>query len=88
MVHMLVRHQVTNFEAWKKAYDENAGARKAAGLKELHLWRNIENSSDVMLLFEAADLNKAKKFIMSKDLAGSMTRSGVRGQPEILFLGQ
>jgi len=85
---MLIRHQVANFEAWKKVYDDHAGARKAAGLKELHLWRNIENSSEVVVLFEAADMNKAKKFIMSKDLAGNMTRSGVRGQPEIIFLGK
>ncbi len=86
MPHMLVRHQVTDFEAWKTAYEAHRPARDAAGLRELHVWRNVENSSDVVLLFEAPDMNKAKKLLMSSDFESRLKREGIRGRPDIVFL--
>jgi hypothetical protein len=37
-------------------------ARQKAGLKELHLLRNADDPNEVILLFEADDLQKAREF--------------------------
>jgi hypothetical protein len=68
MTHVLVRHKVADFAKWKAVYDNHAGARQSAGLKEKHLLRNLDNPNEVVLLFEAADLQKARQFASSSDL--------------------
>jgi hypothetical protein len=86
MAHMLIRHKVQDFAKWKAAYDAHRAARAEAGLKELHLWRNADQPSEVLLLFEAADVAKAKAFATSADLKERMTTAGVLGPPDIVFL--
>lgn len=86
MAHMLIRHKVQNFAKWKVAYDGHRPARVAAGLKDLHLWHHADDPNDVVLLFEAADVAKAKAFGASDDLRKVMTAAGVVGRPEVSFL--
>lgn len=86
MAYMLIRHKVRDFGQWKPVYDAHQSARAAAGLKDLRLWHNADDRNDIFLLFEAADLAKAKAFAASADLKEKMTSAGVTGQPEIFFL--
>ena len=86
MAHMLVRHKVADFEKWKQVYEEHHSAREAAGLENIHLWRNEDDPNEVLILFEAADFSKAKALTNSPDLKESMEASGVQGRPEIVFL--
>jgi hypothetical protein len=72
MPYLLVRHKVADFSKWKPAYDAHSGARKKAGLKEEHLLRNIESPNEVVLLFEAEDIQKAKAFASSSGLREAM----------------
>jgi hypothetical protein len=86
MAHMLIRHRIQDFSTWKPAYDAHQQARKAAGLKDLHLWRNVDDPNEIVLLFEASDVAKAKAFAASSDLKEKMTAAGVIGSPDIIFL--
>ncbi len=86
MVHMLVRSKVADFAKWKPVYDEHASAREKAGLKEVHLLRNIDDPNEVILLFSAEDLDKAKAFAASDDLRQAMQRAGVSDKPDVYFL--
>jgi hypothetical protein len=86
MPHVLIRHKVTDFEGWKPVYDAHASARAAAGLKEEHLFRNADNSHEVILLFTAESLDKARAFAESADLRDKMQIAGVMDQPDIYFL--
>lgn len=86
MAHMLIRHEVQDFGKWKQAYDAHQQARAAAGLKDLHLWRNAEDSNEVSLLFEVADVAKAKAFAESPELKERMSNAGIMGPPDIFFL--
>ena len=85
MAHMTIRHKVEDYPRWRKAYDAHKPAREKAGLKDLHLWRNIDDSNEVMVLFEAADIGRARSFANSPDLKEAMKGAGVVGRPEILF---
>ena len=86
MIHMLVRHKVADFAKWKPVYDAHASARQSAGLKEEHLLRNADDPNEVILLFSAQDLNKAKAFAASDDLRQAMQKAGVSDKPDVYFL--
>src|ERR671921_1145996 len=77
LAHLLIRHQVQDFDQWQPAYDAHQQARAAAGLQDLHLWRNGDDPNDIFLLFEVADVDKARTFVESKDLNERMTTAGV-----------
>jgi len=86
MNYILIRHQVADFAKWKSAYDAHSSARTSAGLKEEHLLRNIDNPNEVILLFSAQDLNKAKQFAESDELRQRMQQAGVSDKPDVWFL--
>ena len=88
MTHILSRHKVADFGKWKPGYEDHRSAREAAGLKDLHLWRNEGDPTEVIALFQASDLAKAKKFIGSSDLQEKMQAAGVQGAPDIVFLSE
>ena len=86
MNYILIRHKVADFAKWKPVYDAHGSVRADAGLKEELLLRNIDNPSEVVLLFSASDLNKAKQFAASDDLRQRMQQAGVNDKPDIWFL--
>ena len=86
MAFMLVRSKVRDFKAWKPAYDAHLPARNAAGLTEKYLLRNADDANEIVILFEAQNLNQAKTFAASADLRERMEESGVVDKPDIYFL--
>jgi heme-degrading monooxygenase HmoA len=85
-MHMLIRHRVADFAKWKPVYDAHASAREKAGLKEIHLLRNLDDPNEVILLFSVEDIDKAKAFAASDDLRTAMQRAGVSDKPDVYFL--
>jgi hypothetical protein len=86
MPYLLVRHKVSDYSKWKVAYDSHAPVRQKAGLKEVHLLRNIDDPNEVVLLFQAEEIAKAKEFSKSTDLREAMENAGVVDKPDIYFL--
>ncbi len=88
MTYVLVRHKVVDFIKWKLVYDRDLPARQRAGLTETHLLHNVQNHEEVVLLFEANDLQKALEFCNSVDLRDTLKQAGVSANPDIVFLSQ
>jgi hypothetical protein len=86
MPHILIRHKVADFQKWKPFYDAHRPVREKAGLKQIHLGRNVANPNEVVILFEGADLERAKAFAGSDDLKRTMQEAGVLGPPDVTFL--
>jgi hypothetical protein len=86
MSHMIIRHKVADFGKWKIAYEDHGPVRQAADLKDMHLWRNADDPNEIIILFEASDLTKARSFASSSDLKEKMKAGGVQGAPDIVFL--
>lgn len=86
MTHMLVRTHVEDFDKWREAFRHHHSKREAAGLKDLNIWRNADDPSEALILFQAPDLEKAMEFASSSDLRETMKESGVKGWPVIVFL--
>jgi hypothetical protein len=83
---MLVRHKVRDFPEWKRGYDAHLPKRAEAGLTEKHLLRGAHDSNEVVILFEAEDINRAKAFAESAELRETMQKVGVLDKPDISFL--
>ena len=83
---MLIRHKVRDFSEWKRGYDAHLPKRLEAGLTEKYLLRGAHDPHEVILLFEAPDLNRAQTFAESADLRERMQRVGVIDKPDIYFL--
>ena len=65
MTFVLVRSKVKEFKTWKTAYDAHQAVRIEAGLTEKYLLRNADDANEIVILFEAQDLNRAKAFAAS-----------------------
>lgn len=88
MAFLLIRHKVKDFVAWKAGYDAHQPQRTEAGLTEHYLLRGADDANEVVLLFEARDLERARAFATSADLREKMQEVGVIDKPDIYFLNQ
>jgi hypothetical protein len=84
--YMLVRSKVRDYPEWKRGYDAHLPKRVEAGLTEKYLLRGANDQNEVIVLFEARDLNRAKTFAESTDLRETMQKVGVIDKPDIYFL--
>jgi heme-degrading monooxygenase HmoA len=88
MAYLLVRHKVEDYAKWKPIFDEHGKARKAGGSKGGYLFRNANDPSELIILFEWDSLDKAQQFAQSDDLREAMQRAGVMDRPDVYFLEQ
>lgn len=86
MPYMMVRHKVKDYAKWKQVFDEHGATRKTSGSKGGHLFRNADDPSELIILFEWDDLKKARQLAQSEDLRKAMERAGVSDKPDIFFL--
>jgi hypothetical protein len=86
MAYMLVRHKVEDYARWRSAFDMHLSAVRAAGGKNVRVFRTSGNARDVSVLVEWASVADARRFVEEQDLREAMESAGVVGQPEVLFL--
>ena len=84
--YMVVRHKIRDYSVWKPGYDAHQPKRIGAGLTEKYLLRSADDPNEIVALFEAEDLSRAKAFAGSQDLRETMRKVGVVDQPDIYFL--
>lgn len=88
LTYMLIRHTVKYFSEWKRAYDAHLPKRIEAGLTEKHVFRGATATDEVIILFEAKDLGRAKAFSESPELRAVMEKACVIDKPDIYFLNE
>jgi hypothetical protein len=83
---VLVRHKVRDFAEWKRGYDALVPKLAELGMTQKHLLRNSSDANEVVLLFEASDLVRAKAFAESAALREAREKAGITDEPDIYFL--
>lgn len=86
MTYMLCRHRVVNFSEWKRVFDSHATAQFEAGLSVEKVLRNVDDLSEVFMLFRVMDLEKARAFVSSPEVPEAQEQSGVIDEPDVYFL--
>jgi hypothetical protein len=77
MDYMLCRNRVRDFERWKRVFDRQADAHRAAGLRLLHLWRCADHPNQVYFLFEVDDVARARTFVTADDATEAAREAGL-----------
>jgi quinol monooxygenase YgiN len=85
MVTMFVKHQVGDYNNWKRVYDEIAPFRKESGVTTASVHRALNDHNSIIITHQFRDMNAAKKFADSEDLKSAMKKAGVNSQPEFWF---
>lgn len=85
MATMFVRHQVNDYAAWRKVYDEFRPTQTRLGVTAQAVYRAADNPNDITVTHEFASIEAAHAFAGSEELHGAMANSGVAGEPAIWF---
>ena len=86
MIRMFVRHEVEDFDTWKKVYDDFDQERtKEFGVKGDAVFQSVENPQDVTVWHDFQDVESARTMIESDRLRAVMDRAGVAEEPTVWF---
>jgi uncharacterized protein with LGFP repeats len=84
-VRMYAKHEVTDYAAWRKAYNDFDKARRKLGVTAQVVYQSADNPNDVTVTHDFKSLDKAKAFAASPELKTAMEKAGVKGAPQIWF---
>ena len=83
---VIIRHKVKDFNSWKSFFVGDAQRQRDAGFTHWTLTRNKHDQNEVIVIFECADLDKARQLTSDPSLAELMKKAGVVDQPTFFFL--
>jgi len=88
MVHVLVRHAIADYKAWRAVFDASLGFRHKGGEQNCRIFREMDEDGSVTLLFEWESADRAHRFMSSSELKAKMKEAGVLGTPEVHYLSE
>jgi len=80
---LAVRHQVSDYAAWRKVYDEVEPLRAQYGCTAQRVLRLPEDGNDLFITHEFPSASQASGFAGDLELREAMDRAGVQGMPRI-----
>ncbi|MDD2858451.1 MAG: antibiotic biosynthesis monooxygenase [Candidatus Nanopelagicales bacterium] len=87
MPYVLIVHEVDDYEAWKRVFDDAAAMRKAAGEIDFQLLREQSSATHLVHFSQWSDLDAARAFFESDALVRIRREAGVH-PPTFLYLEQ
>ena len=85
-VQVFVRHDVEDYERWKKGYDDFASEQKKGGVYFQKTYQSIDNPKNVTVIHDFHSLDEARIFFSSEKLKATIKKIGALGEPEIWFV--
>jgi len=87
MHHVLIIHEVEDYDAWKQVFDQAANLRKEAGERSYQVLK-YENEPNKIVHFSVwTSIQDARLFFESPELVEIRQRAGVKA-PEFIYLDQ
>ncbi len=86
MAYLMFRGKVKDYEKWKPVFDELRPKRKEYGNKGGYLYRNADDTNEVVVLMEWESVEKARKWAYSEHVTRALEIGGVTGKREDLFI--
>jgi hypothetical protein len=85
MTTMFIRHTVSSYTTWRKAYDDFAPVQRAKGVMAQAVYKAVDNPNDITVTHDFATVEAAHAFVNSEELKKAMQNAGVVGAPTIWF---
>ncbi|MDP3920341.1 MAG: cyclase [Candidatus Omnitrophota bacterium] len=86
MARFIIRHRVSDYDRWKKAYAAHGAVRAQNGFKKSVVHRYVDDPNHLIILFDVDDVEKAKTFAADPALAQKMKEAGVIDEPKFFYL--
>jgi hypothetical protein len=80
---LVVRHNVADYAAWRKVYDELELLRGQHGCTAQRVMRRPDDGNDLFITHDFATAEQAGGFAQDPALRAGMERAGVTGAPRI-----
>jgi len=87
MEYVLIIHEVEDYAAWKKIFDDAASIRKSAGELSFQILKSDDNPNKIVHFSKWSSLSRAKAFFESAELIEIRKQAGVKA-PEFIYLEQ
>ncbi|MEA5403789.1 antibiotic biosynthesis monooxygenase [Arcicella sp. DC2W] len=87
MKHVLIIHEVADYPAWKKVFDNAAGIRKEAGEISYQVLKYEQEPNKIVHFSVWISLENAKNFFESPKLVQIRKEAGVKS-PEFIYLDE
>jgi len=87
MQYVLIIHEVEDYPAWKKIFDNAAGIRKNAGEQSYQVLKYEKEPNKIVHFSKWSSIDNAKAFFESPELAKIRKEAGVKA-PEFIYLEQ
>jgi hypothetical protein len=84
-VRLYVRHEVTSYTTWRKAYDSFEATQRKMGVIAQAVYQSLDDPNDITVTHDFASAEKARTFAGSAELKAAMEKAGVKGAPQIWF---
>ncbi|MDD1628501.1 MAG: antibiotic biosynthesis monooxygenase [Methylococcaceae bacterium] len=85
MEHVLIIHEVEDYDAWKIIFDDAAPIRKNAGEQSYQVLRLDNNPNKIVHFSKWTSISDAKAFFESAKLIEIRKQAGVKA-PEFIYL--
>ncbi len=82
----IIHHKVRDFSVWKSSFDNHKSAQTVAGMTNSRVFQSAEYPNEVTILFDVADIARAKEFAASAELKTAMQGAGVVVAPSFHYL--
>jgi hypothetical protein len=79
----MVQHRVTDYDAWRKAYDKFETTHKTGGVTRQSVCRASGDPSNLPVTHGFATTAGAETFLAGTELRDAMAQAGGQGQPRI-----
>ena len=83
---LIIRHEVRDYAAWKRAFDGHGDARSKAGVVGHAVSRSVRNPNVVVIYLQAESLDALRAFAAASDSKAVMQAAGVVGAPDLSFV--
>jgi hypothetical protein len=83
---IIVRHEVRDYDQWRKAYDDFEEFRRKSGIVGHAVNQERGKPNQVIVYHQAKKLDALRSFLDSPELQETMKSAGVIGQPDIDFV--
>ena len=85
MIRMYARHEVEDYDKWRKVYNDFAPMQAQMGVRSAGVFRGVDDENDITIFHDFHTLEEARTFANSGDLKEAMRSAGVEGPPDIWF---
>jgi quinol monooxygenase YgiN len=86
MATLFVHHKVKDYVAWRKTFDDLTSMRTGHGCTGHKVFQSPSDPNEITILTDWKDVDQAKTYAASSDLAEGMKNAGVISQPDVAFL--